>query len=282
MGRLIASLEGVEYAEEPPMLSALIPMINQLEQDTWQLLHDAYLFEEHIIPSLAGRRINLNSFDDSFVGRVKDQKEIDHRMSRSFRHAELYHVALTGVCSYKVPAALIYLEKMMLYMPSMSAIVMLRHPASVIRSFLGKEWYSDAHLNGVSGQCNAVPAHWLFRKDERRLNLPYWLEESEVDHFMNLNETGRACFSYVKQHEGLSASIGTSSIIVDYDKLLRNPEDTLTRIASKLDLNFGPMTSELLRGVIPQKNFQAVWEDVPRDLKSRAENIYEEWRSWSL
>ena len=58
-------------------------MIEQLESNQWKFLYETYLYEEFLIPALAGRNINCNRQDDSSIYRVKTQTEIETRLNQS-------------------------------------------------------------------------------------------------------------------------------------------------------------------------------------------------------
>ena len=67
MGQLISSLSNVEYVEEPPMIRILMPLIHALPKKTFKYLFEGYMFEEHVMYTIPGRKINLNPYDQSSI-----------------------------------------------------------------------------------------------------------------------------------------------------------------------------------------------------------------------
>ncbi|MDE2291702.1 MAG: hypothetical protein KGL53_06435, partial [Elusimicrobia bacterium] len=45
-GSLVSSFDGIEYSFEPPLLFSLLPLIDAMPADQFQLIFETYLYEE--------------------------------------------------------------------------------------------------------------------------------------------------------------------------------------------------------------------------------------------
>ena len=94
MGQLVSSLSNVEYAEEPPMIRILLSLIHKLPKKIFKFFFEGYIFEEHMMFTIPGRKINLNKFDQSSIYNSKSINEIEKRLNKSYRRLEIFPKAL--------------------------------------------------------------------------------------------------------------------------------------------------------------------------------------------
>ncbi len=239
MGQLIYSLDNVEQFHEPPFLYAFMYLIDDVADDVWKFLLESFVFEEMMLPALAGRRLNFNEFDDSSVFKSKSRDEIMARLARSHRRQEIFPVALNRRISFKMPETLPRLGRLRRYFPDMTFLVMLRKPENVIASLMERGWYSDAQMTGTSGE-------WIFKKghDEK---LPPWLQNDMVDEYIAMPEVDRCALCYLVQYENLIDR--QDCLVVDYDKLIAEPHAYFARVCVALGERFGALTPQLLDGI---------------------------------
>lgn len=239
MAQLVFSLDGVELIHEPPFVYYLFPNIETIPGETWKALFEVYLFEDHFMPALAGRRWNMNRHDQSSVFNSKTEAEIEMRLARSHRRLETFPKALQHRCAFKTPEVLPYLGRFLGYFPRARVIVMLRRPEEVIASSLKRRYYADGTLTGPTGD-------WLFKRG-RRQQIPFWVADAEVDEWLSMSEVERTCFAFVRQYARVPET--NPIVVVDYDGFVGDPVGQFGDLAELLGCRFGGLTAKVLEGI---------------------------------
>jgi hypothetical protein len=266
MGQLIHSLKDVEHENEPPLLYAMFPLIDEMPAKQWKYLFEVHLFHDFMLNALAGRRINHNRHDQSSVYHCKPEEEIAERMSRTHRAGETFPMAHEKRISFKMPEVLPYLPKLRSYYPSMPMICMFRRPESVIASILYYEWYADKNFEGFNGE-------WLF-KEKASIKIPYWVPEDVVARWPEMKEVERAGFAFVHQYSNLGKI--DNLILVDYDDFLAAPASKFAKLAKMLEVEYGPMTQKLLDNVKEtDRDRRPPMEDINPALRREIDQAYE-------
>ncbi len=150
LANLLYSTRETELAFEPPALRTLFPLIDQISDAQWYYMFSALVFEDFMVPALAGRRLNLNCNDDSNAYAALGEEEVAQRLSKSHRQIELAPAAAAKRAAFKLPDMIPYLAGFRRIVPNHTAIAMLRNPTSVIHSLLRMEWLTDERLSGIS------------------------------------------------------------------------------------------------------------------------------------
>lgn len=246
MGNLIHSLEGYEYLFEPPMMFALLPLLaTRTDKDRWRMLFETYLFEDFLMDALAGRRMNLNEEDDSYIGRAKSHREIDNRLSSRYRRADLVAQAVGHRIAFKCPDMLPYIWLLHRCYPAMKFIIMYREPEAVVESLRQKGWFDPAvELS------RRVQGPWQTLGPD----VPFWLGDAALgaDHteWLKGDELHR-CYHYWLTMYG-ACRRKPWALVVDYDELVRHPDWQFGRVLDYLGgAEAGPKTEDLLAGVRP-------------------------------
>ena len=217
--QLISSLKNVECYDEPALLRVLLPLIGSIPKKEFQILFEAYLFEERMMYSIPGRNINLNKFDMSSIYNSKDKKEIESRLSKSYRRLEIFPKAIKSSIAFKQVEISQYLKEFIDYYPKMRTILLIRSPEGVINSINQKKWFSDEQLFNNSGK-------WFFKRGTN-WNIPDWLENNERKKFLKMNETDRALFYYQSEYKNFIKCLKLKKfkpLIIDYDDFTKNPD----------------------------------------------------------
>ena len=283
MGQLISSLANVEYAEEPPMLRILFPLINNIPEKIFKFLFEGYIFEEHMMFTIPGRKINVNRYDQSSIFNSKSELEIHKRLSKSYRRLEIFPMALSRIPAFKLPEVGLHLKKFFSFYPKMRVIIMLRNPESVISSMLEREWYSDKALKEDHGK-------WLFLEEIKfkNRNTPDWLKKKEIKKFYRLSEMERCMMYYKMEYENIanlaSKYINKGNIVImDYNRFVSNPKKCFNKVLEKFDLKKGKITNSLIKKVKePKKDRKLNWKSIRPQNKSEIFNIYEKCLRFSL
>lgn len=255
IGKLLHSLNNVEYAFEPPLLFAHIPLINYMQEDQWRLIYETYLFEDQHLDAVAGRRLNFNEHDDSNIYKAKDSSLVEHRLNLKATRNSTLPKALKHKIAYKLPDMLPYISTLHDYYPAMTIVIMFRKAQTVVSSLLMKRWFSDDSLENS-------PAIWP-SKVPRKPYVPFWVPDKDIKLWSELNETDRCMYYYALMYKHVQQASNT--LIVDYDHFLMNPKHIISEISQVLDCPLGYKSEGILNSIQDQESTQIVSE---REFKS--------------
>ena len=283
MGQLVSSLSTVEYAEEPPMIRILLSLIHKLPKKIFKFFFEGYIFEEHMMFTIPGRKINLNKFDQSSIYNSKSINEIEKRLNKSYRRLEIFPKALKSTPALKLPEVSSNLKLLFKYYPEMRIIIMLRNPESVLSSMIQKEWYTDKALYGRHGQ-------WLFldEKISKKGNTPDWLKKKEVSKFYSMSEIERGIMYYIYEYQniinlGKNILSKKNVIVLDYNKFVSQPDVYFNKILNKFSLEFGQKTNLILKRVKePKKDRNINWALIDKKIKYNLFDLYEKCLKFSI
>lgn len=192
IGKFLSTHENQEYAFEPQVLFHLYSsaFLGQISYDVLNQLLEAYIFDEFLPESLAGRRINTNMHDDSSVYNYMDVEEIEQRLSQSWTrdNPRLMKKFNSSQVILKMTDILYaYSNDWAPSIKSGKIYSTLRNPFLTIRSLSRKDWFSDAGIE--SGRIFPV----LTTPDGRKA--PVWAIKNS-DEFLSLTDIDR-CAYYV-------------------------------------------------------------------------------------
>lgn len=264
MGKLLHSCEGVEYLFEPPMVAALLPLVEGMAEWRFRLLWEALVYEEILIGQITGRDFNLNSNDDSCIYTGLDTGEVQKRLDKVWRKEEAVEAARRRLLAVKFPDMTPFLLRLKALYPGMKIISMVRGAQSVINSLLRKAWLTDESLARRT-------LIWPSR-NERGLTLPFWLKPSDENRWLTMRPVERAALYYCRIMEPL---VGWKEVLLlSYDRLLEHPRRTLERMEKALGIRPTAKTDEILSTLHPATIPDEAWVNhLPADLKERVEEV---------
>lgn len=240
LGQLIHSMDDVEYIFEPPQILSLMCLIDKLDENSWKLLYETYLYEDFLMNTLAGRSINTNKNDDSCIYHVKSAEEINKRITSSHRKVTTVKLSKNSVVAYKTIGTSKQLSGLKKYYPSTRIIGMLRNGPDTIYSILQKEWFKEKSLNQI----------YPFKKYLDKF-IPYFVDEDDKDYWLELDEINKAVYYYIKINEDQKNI--KDIVFIKYGELIKDPYLIANQLAEKLNLKFGPLTVNILSKIKPQK-----------------------------
>jgi len=240
LGKIIHSLQGIEYAFEPPILFSLIPLIEKISQQEWQLLFETYLYEDFFLNAISGRNINCNRTDDSSIFNVKSEIDIESRLKKSIRKIEAEELGKAKILAFKLPDIVPFIPKIQSYYNKIKIIIIKRDAIGTINSLMAKHWFSNENSSK-----NII---WPFRV-YRSLRIPYWVDEKDFDLWFEMSEIDRCAYYYITINK-YSLHI-RNSIEIDYNQLLQKPLLIAKNISQKLNLKFSDKTKEVINQVKP-------------------------------
>ncbi len=273
MGKLLSSLKSVEYLIEPPMLSSLLLRSGTLDDSTLKELLQFYFIDDFLLDSLAGRRINLNENDDSYILHVKTQKEIQKRQEKSYKRIELEEISKEATFCFKDHRVSFFLDVINRLFPDNNLILMHRNPNDIINSLMMKKWFSNQYLSAdFPHQVHAV-------KIIKGIKIPFWVEPKYEDFWLKAEEVDR-CAYYCKRIFEEMFYHADNAIIVSYDQFILRPEDFLFDLMRRLNLTIGEKTNSILETINYRNKervnyLDKVSEPISKDLQRLDSILYE-------
>jgi hypothetical protein len=238
LGNLLGSCENVEYFFEPPMMNIIMNNLsNKVDQETWKAVFEEYRNYELMFESLAGRRLNFNSHDDTHVYKLISEEVIESRQSKSWRSFELENILQQFVFCFKTPglgSGAVMLQKAY---PNAIFIVLLRDIASVVKSIQVKGWFND---NVPASIRNCTMYHGLA--------IPDIISQEHHENWHSISEIQRIILYIFYQYKTLGNL--KNLIFVDFNSLSQNP-NLFYNLTTSLDLITSSKTDLLLQSVKP-------------------------------
>jgi hypothetical protein len=259
LGKLIHSMNRVEYVFEPPTLVSLLPLVSTLDVHDFRLLFETCCYEDLLMGQVTGRALNLNRNDDSCIYIVRSLAEIENRIATVWSKSDAVKAAAASRLAIKIPDVTVFLPALKRLYPGMNFVVIHRHANPVISSVLKKRWFSDDLLLRPE-------ITWPTRT--AGFTTPAWVEADDVDHWKKWSELERAAYYFCRSAEGALAI--EDAIYVSYDRLITDPVGVVGGLAARLGLEFGERTPELIAQTkarsAPGENWTA---QLPNDLQKK-------------
>ena len=212
VGNLIGSCELVEYFFEPPTLNNILRLFgnHQDDQGLRQLFRN-YLKYELLFESLAGRRLNFNKNDDTYILSRLSSTEVKFRLSRSWRSHELEQLSSDKKLAFKTPGVGNWLIHLAAQIEGLKVILLIRHPNALIESILKKGWFNPS--------CPASIRDTVIYKNH---HIPEIIPKTLYEDFVTANEVRRIVI-YLEVQFRLMEKF-SDSIIIEYEGLVQDKE----------------------------------------------------------
>lgn len=271
MGKLVGSLEGVEYFFEPAFLHKFIWQLGRMADGDWQRGFEAYAYDDLLLGAIAGRNLNFNRNDDSCIFNVKTEEEINQRMAKSHRKLDLESLAEKHTLAFKIPDLAFKVPHFQQLYPGLRAIAMVRNPGDVLNSLVSKKWFSDEALHTDS------PLPQIDFEMNGAYRVPKWVEPSQVDFWMTASELERCAYYWIRINEYLLGNVEAYHF-VSYDAMVRDPESVLAGICDAFSLSRGGKTEAVLASIQarPRKSEQVIHQ-LPDYLLERIEWVVSDY-----
>jgi hypothetical protein len=226
LGKLVGSLERLEYHFEPPSLYMLgaAAAAGELPMPLAQQLLTVYLCEDLLLESAHGRGVNLRPTDDSQVLHRLQWGELHERWHQVGNRAEAIafcqHHELR--LALKMPNLFDALELMRHTMDGLKIVVSVRNGVDVIRSIVHKGWVGDDSLKRDL---------WPYAPHTGHVAVPYWVPEVYRQRWVTMNMTSRATLMWTV-HAALGlAQRGKADVYeVRYEELVASPWQVLEQL----------------------------------------------------
>ena len=240
LGKVISTMQDIEYFFEPPLLFNLFHQATDENFKIIESVFETYMYEDLYMGSISGRQINLRRQDDSSIYWSKSEEEVNSRLRSSARKSELSDHR--GRICFKVPD-FVYKEQLIKRIANEPTTVRLvRDPNETINSLVAKGWFSDTSIR----RSDIIWPNQYYMD----YFVPHWLEEENWALWGELSEVDRCLLYYLSQTDTEQAA----DVVVDYGDLIGSPEMTIAKLSQILSLKTGPMTSVVTQTIEPQNS----------------------------
>jgi len=261
LGTLMYSLQEVEYQFEPPSLVYLLHCIEHLNPDVFRYIFSHIVYSEVLGRSLAGRNLNFNSHDWSYVFKAKTPTEVRKRFEHTMTASDFHDACSRFTPAFKIPDIIRQSSILHQRVPGIRTIAMIRNPSDTVASMVRRRWYADPITFATSGAIKRFGTQLI----------PYGLDRKNADRWISMSDIDRSYLIYINEYQHLLEAGGF--IIVDYDRLVSSPEATLKSLSNRFGLSFGPTTTHLLRGIFPRAH-PPLDRQGSTDLQESARELY--------
>jgi len=249
LGKLVSSLEGIEYHYEPPMvwvLSALLSM-KALSPEAASVLLQLHLHEDLLLESAHGRKANLRPGDESLVLNSMPWAELHARWHniRNRDDAIRYILEKKLRLAFKTPSVLDAIPFLRSALPESKFLIIMRDGRDVVRSILKKRWLSEEGLENN---------YWPYKVVDG-FKVPHLVEDEKAGEWSRMNEMTRACYLWRRDAEFAiqtrAAGLGNRLHIVTYEALRRDPATAMGEVANFLSTKPTNLTKLAIMSVRP-------------------------------
>jgi len=246
------------------MMPSLLNCINRVSRQEWTQLFESYCFEELLSQSIAGRRLNFNRGDDSFVYKFKNREEIEKRLGHSFRSSELESIAGDYTFAFKMPGVTEAISQLQKQYPEWQVVVVFRKYEDVLASIVTKGWFDDGSPHNIKP----------FKEFGKSL-VPLSIDEKWKTAWPELSVVERSILYMNTQLVGTRKI--KSPINLNYDEFVRNP-DVLLKCFERLNVEPTGKTNELIESIRSREDDNRYLLDgVCSDLLSEVEALKREF-----
>jgi hypothetical protein len=248
VGKLIHSMRKIEYVFEPPTLIALLPLARKFDRDDFRVLFETYCYDELLMGQITGRAFNFNRNDDSCIYLTKSNAEIERRLKTAWSKSSAVSAAADSRLLIKLPDVTVCLAALRQLYPSMTFIVTVRDPNSVIQSVLRKGWFKNETLERMD---------IVWPTQTPGFTTPFWVAPEDIDNWRKWPELERAGYYYIRIANGATAVEGVINVV--YEQLVSTPDALVRDLAVRLGLEFGELTPRLISETYARPEFTNDW-----------------------
>ena len=257
VGKYIGSLQNIEYHHEPSLLYMITSMVlaEALDPQAAKDILRLYLFEDFLVESVHGRKVNLRSQDDSCILNTMTWKELNRRWRDiRNRYDAMKEIESRGLrLAVKMPSIINAINFLTNTFNKSIIIILLRDGRPVVNSILQKGWMTEESL---------AREFWPYKIssfDGKRI--PYFLQDHEAEAWSTMNEETRACMAWRKDAEEIlrvrnSIQRYPNAIFIRYEDILMDPRKELTFLSDRLGHPFTALTDTLIQDTKPPKSMR--------------------------
>ena len=251
LGKLIGSFETIEYSYEPRLIYHLDSLIdsNMVQNEFIIELLGTYLFHDHFIEKIHGRRYNFR-FDD--ISYILGMKSLGNVMKR-WKSISGYDDAVLEInnhnYAFKFTGGYSLISELCKTHPNVKIVHVWRSLDRILPSMFEKNWFTDENL------CSEYfpQPHY---KMENNVIVPYLVDHEAIDQWESMNIETRTVH-ICNQLAGKRADFRNNFVNYDtyyeikFDQFVCTPSSAAYELSSFLELNFGPKTEYIINEINP-------------------------------
>lgn len=249
LGKLISTLDGIDYHFEPPMVWVLASLLSMkaLSPDVASVLLRLHLHEDLLLESAHGRKANLRPGDDSLVLNSMHWPELLSRWQtiRNRDDAIRYVSERQLRLAFKTPSVIDAIPFFEAALPECKFIIIMRDGRDVVKSILQKGWFSDEGMKDN---------YWPYKVVDG-VSTTHLVEDSMVGQWATMNEATRACYLWRRDAEfaleARNSGLGDKLYMLSYEALRLDPTGMMEQIAKFLSTTTTDLTKLSMLSVRP-------------------------------
>lgn len=282
-GKLVATLKGAEYAYDPPLLFHLSALARLGTVKTGELLSlmKVYLYYDYFLNYIYGR-YNFRSVDNgSCVLNFKPYKEVIDRWVSVSSSLDAIAMKSEGHVRFAFKFCSLYkiLEVLIQEYPSIAVVDVRRDLRRVVVSMAAKKWFFEESLKIDSS------VMWPFYRRNGRIKVPYFVDEPDIDLWMNWNDftrTAYMCCRYAEEKVQFRSNMNRSLNAVPkywdlpYEDILANPFTVAEKLSRFTGMEWGAMTYSVLKSIQPTRpafDYEESLGDCDLEVRERLEAL---------
>jgi len=248
VGKYIGSLDGVEYHYEPPLLYLLTSMVaaGSIDGGTATDILRLYLYEDLLVESVHGRRVNLRPEDDSLILNTMTWKELNRRWHEiKNREKAINEISAKGLrLAVKMPSIVNAASFLKEGFADSKLVVVLRDGRPVVKSILRKGWMTDESLSRE---------YWPYKLGgSAKTRIPSFVGEADEESWCSMNEVTRACFTWRMDAEATlrvmtDKLFAANLMVIRYEDILNNPRKVVADLSNDLGHPMTDLTEILIK-----------------------------------
>lgn len=249
LSKLLCSMKDVEWIEEPYSLETLpvlmaFGLINPSIFKSYIYTSSQELFNDNILL----RNGNFRPNDLSTVWNIKKSPEIFHRLLnvKTREDVKKYMSTNNPYFVLDLPEILPFVELIRNCFSDMHIIHVIRNPYCVALEIEKKQWFSTSNLLAPN---NGLLFYQWKNEQYKKIFLPWWVEESDIDEFLTSSEYERGLLYWKSMvsfnHCNLDAydAYSNCDYLIRYEDMVSNPQKTLSSLIK--DLNIEPTSKSI-------------------------------------
>lgn len=221
LGKLVATLEKVEYFFEPPTFYRFCTQVGSGKNKIEEIrnLVETYLVEDLLLEAVQGRGLNIRPMDDSQVFNRIDWPDLNQRWQTIPNRAVAIQKTLNNniKIAIKTPNAFDAIALIESCASNSHILVIKRNGVNVVESIVAKGWLEDKALETEL---------WPYRDRVNGVNVPYWVPERYIDRWSNLTSLARSAMMWtIHAKQGLEVQSTRQLKVISYEKMCANPRE---------------------------------------------------------
>jgi hypothetical protein len=239
LGNLLGSCNRVEYFFEPPLMSSILNnLASYVKDEIWVKIYEDYRDYELLHESIAGRRLNFNSHDDTYIHNILSETEIDKRLSKTWRSHDVESLLFDSVFCFKTPGLGKGIRHLKDKYADLKILVLIRDTPSVIKSIKLKSWFNDSSKAKIRDVI-VYNDHYI----------PSIIPSKFYDEWVSMGEDQRIILYIYHQYRTLENLEGL--IFIDFNELVSSPK-YFNNLIEYLDIEPSEKTNDLLKELVPK------------------------------